>query len=274
MRLINRHRLWQMAVDAALVAVAWWATFSLLFQGHRPVYERFWEDTIAAVVVIKCAVFLFSGSYNKWWRYTSLRDMQALVRSVLLASVAVYVAFFLYHPVADRREPERVFLLDLILTLMLVGGARLLTRSLVERPRPGAFVPTGREVLVIGAGDAGGLVLREMLKNRAAGYHPTGLVDDDPRKAHMRLHGVRVLGTTADLKRILREQKPDEVHIAMPAAAGDARNRVVHACRDEGIPVKTLPSDAELLHGDLNLVGQMREVQVEDLLGREPVQFD
>jgi FlaA1/EpsC-like NDP-sugar epimerase len=274
MRLINRHRLWQMAVDAVLVGVAWWATFSLLFQGHRPVYERFWEETIAAVILIKAAVFLFSGSYNKWWRYMSLRDMQALVRSVLLASAAVYLVFFLYHPVADRREPERVLLLDLILTLMLVGGARLLTRSLVERPRPGSFVPSGREVLVVGAGDAGGLLLREMLKNRAAGYHPVGLVDDDPRKANMRLHGVRVLGTTADLKRILREQKPDEVHIAMPAAAGDARNRVVHACRDEGIPVKTLPSVAELLHGDLNLVGQMREVQVEDLLGREPVQFD
>jgi FlaA1/EpsC-like NDP-sugar epimerase len=274
MRLINRHRLWQVAVDGVLVAVAWWATFSLLFQGNRPVYERFWEETIVAVVLVKAAVFLFSGSYNKWWRYVSLRDMQALVRSVVLASAAVYLLFFLYHPVADRREPERVLLLDLILTLMLVGGARLLTRSLIERPRPGSFVPSGREVLVVGAGDAGGLLLREMLKNRAAGYHPIGLVDDDARKEHMRLHGVRVLGTTSDLKRILREQKPDEVHIAIPSAAGDVRNRVVRACRDEGIPVKTLPSVSELLHGDLNLVGQMREVQVEDLLGREPVSFD
>ncbi len=127
---------------------------------------------------------------------------------------------------------------------------------------------------MVGAGDAGGLVLREMLKNRAAGYTPIGLIDDDPRKRHMRLHGVRVLGTTKELSTVLRDRRPDEVHIAIPSAGGDVRNRIVHACRDASVPVKTLPTLPELLNGDADLVQQLREVRVEDVLGREPVHLD
>ena len=109
-----------------------------------------------------------------------------------------------------------------------------------------------------------------MLTTRLAGYTPIGLVDDDPRKRHMRLHGVKVLGTTADLPRLLRERRPDEVHIAIPSAAGAARNRIVAACRNARVPVRTLPAVHELVDGDSNLLRQLREVQVEDVLGRDP----
>ena len=115
-------------------------------------------------------------------------------------------------------------------------------------------MPGGKEVLVVGAGDAGGLVLREMLTTRLAGYTPIGLVDDDPRKRHMRLHGVKVLGTTHDLPRLLRERRPDEVHIAIPSAAGATRSRIVAACRTARVPVRTLPAVHELLDGDSNLL--------------------
>jgi FlaA1/EpsC-like NDP-sugar epimerase len=192
---------------------------------------------------------------------------------VMIASGLVFGFYALFPPIPQHRVPWGVALIDLLLTLVLVAGARVLARSLIERPRPGAIVPTGREVLLVGAGDAGGLVLREMLKNRA-GYTPIGLVDDDPRKRSMRLHGVKVLGTTRQLSEILREHHPDEVHIAIPSAAGDLRHRIVQACRREGVPVKTLPSVHELLNGDADLVRQLREVRVEDVLGREPVNLD
>ena len=148
----------------------------------------------------------------------------------------------------------------------------MLARTLFERPAPGSLVARGREVIVVGAGDAGQLVLRELQKSRT--MTPIGLVDDDPRKRRMRLHGVRVLGTIDELPRILRDNDPDEVLIAIPSAPGEVRQRVVGIAQAAGVPVKTLPGLYELLEGDLDLTGQIRPVQVEDLLGRQPVEVD
>jgi FlaA1/EpsC-like NDP-sugar epimerase len=274
-RLLRRHRLWQIAVDAALIAGAWYLAFVLRFdKGLPPLYDDYWRRTILVVVGVKLGILLLSGWYVKWWRYISLRDVQVLTRSVVLASVVLWVAFAIFSPVGDKRLPLGVAVLDLLLTLMGLAGVRVIARSLIERPRPGALVPGGKEVLVVGAGDAGGLVLREMLTTRLANYTPIGLVDDDPRKRHMRLHGVKVLGTTHDLPRLLRERRPDEVHLAIPSAAGETRNRIVAACRTARVPVRTLPAVHELLDGDSNLLRQLREVRVEDVLGRDPVQLD
>jgi FlaA1/EpsC-like NDP-sugar epimerase len=117
-------------------------------------------------------------------------------------------------------------------------------------------------------------VVREMLKTPALGYTPIGLIDDDPRKKNIRLHGIRVLGTTDELAHILRDNPPDEVLIAIPSASGDTRQRVVEIAQGAKVPVKTLPGLYELISGDLNLAGQIRPVQVEDVLGREPVEVD
>jgi FlaA1/EpsC-like NDP-sugar epimerase len=273
--LLRRHRLWQIAVDAALIAGAWYLAFVLRFdKGLPPLYDDYWRRTILVVVGVKLGILLLSGWYVKWWRYISLRDVQVLTRSVVLASVVLWVAFAIFSPVGDKRLPLGVAVLDLLLTLLGLAGVRVIARSLIERPRPGALVPGGKEVLVVGAGDAGGLVLREMLTTRLANYTPIGLVDDDPRKRHMRLHGVKVLGTTHDLPRLLRERRPDEVHLAIPSAAGETRNRIVAACRTARVPVRTLPAVHELLDGDSNLLRQLREVRVEDVLGRDPVQLD
>jgi FlaA1/EpsC-like NDP-sugar epimerase len=135
-------------------------------------------------------------------------------------------------------------------------------------------VSRGKEVLVVGAGDAAQLIVREMLKSPALGYTPIGLVDDDPRKKNLRLHGVRVLGTTDELQHLLRESRPDEVLIAIPSASGRVRQEIVNATREAGIPVKTLPGIYELIAGDVDLAAQIRPVQVEDVLGREPVEVD
>jgi FlaA1/EpsC-like NDP-sugar epimerase len=271
----RRHRLWQIAVDAAHIAGAWYLAFVLRFdKGMPPLYDDYWRRTILVVVGVKLGVLLLSGWYVKWWRYISLKDVQVLTRSVVLASVVLWIAFAIFSPVGDKRLPLGIAVLDLLLTLVSLAGVRVIARSLIERPRPGALVPLGKEVLVVGAGDAGGLVLREMLTTRLAGYTPIGLVDDDPRKRHMRLHGVKVLGTTHDLPRILRDRRPDEVLLAIPSAAGDTRSRIVSACRTARVPVRTLPAVHELLDGDSNLLRQMREVQVEDVLGRDPVQLD
>jgi FlaA1/EpsC-like NDP-sugar epimerase len=153
-------------------------------------------------------------------------------------------------------------------------GVRLLARTLIERPAARSIVARGKEVLIVGAGDAAQLILREMLRNPTIGYTPIGLVDDDPRKKNLRLHGVRVLGTNAELPALLRERRPDELLIAIPSASGDVRERIVEAARAANVPVKTLPALHDLIAGDFNLAGQIRPVEVEDLLGREPVEVD
>jgi FlaA1/EpsC-like NDP-sugar epimerase len=273
---ITRHRLWQLLVDAALIATAWYAAWQLRFD--QLTIPRYYEDylgvgTIALVVALKLAVFVGFGFYNRWWRYVSTRDMWGAARGVVAASVLAYLVFY-FVPLHDLRVPRAVALLDTLLLLGLVATSRMLARTLIERPRPGALVARGKEVIVVGAGDAARLVLGELQKSRALGMTPIGLVDDDPRKRGMRLYGVRVLGTTDELGHILRDNRPDELLIAIPSAAGDVREKVVDVARRENVPVKTLPALHELISGDLNLAGQIRAVQVEAVRGREPVEVD
>jgi FlaA1/EpsC-like NDP-sugar epimerase len=272
---VNRHRLWQLLADAALIALAWWLAFWLRFdQGVRPPYHRLFVDTVLIVVAIKLLVFVFFGFYNRWWRYVSTRDMWGAARGVTVACAVADLIVYFAHPVKGFPLPRSVAVLDWLLLLAFIAGTRLIARSLIERPGAASLVARGKEVIVVGAGDAAQLVIREMLKVPALGYTPIGLIDDDPRKKNLRLHGIRVLGTTEELAHILRDNPPDEVLIAIPSASGETRRRIVEVARAANVPVKTLPGLYELISGDLNLAGQIRPVQVQDVLGREPVEVD
>ena len=270
---LTRYRVAQVGVDALLIAAAWYLAFQLRFDGNLPrPYERLFDRTLFVVVAVELVVFIAFGFYNRWWRYVSTRDMWALVRGVTVASLVVLPAVYFWNPVPGFRVPVGVMVVDWILLLGLITGSRLLARTIVERPAPGSIVSHGKEVVVVGAGDAGQLVIRELQKNRVLGSTPIGIVDDDPRKRNLRVQGVRVIGTTEDLPRLLREHRPDELIIAIPSASGEQRKRIVEVARDEGIPVKTVPGLYELISD--RLAGQIRPVEVEDVLGREPVDVD
>ncbi len=271
---ITRHSIWQIAVDAALVAAAWWLAWNLRFEARPVYYDRYLDWSIVLLVVgLKLPVFALSGFYNRWWRYVSTRDMWGALRGVALASIAVFLVFALFdvHRVA---VPRGVWFVDLLLCLAFVAGARLLARTLIERPFPGRIVTRGKDVIVVGAGDAAQLVVKEMQRSPALGYTPIGLLDDDPRKRNLRLHGVRVLGTVAELDHVVRDRRPDEILIAIPTAPGELRARIVETARLLDVPVKTLPSLSDLVSGDRDLARQLRPVEVEDVLGREPVDVD
>jgi FlaA1/EpsC-like NDP-sugar epimerase len=272
---VNRHRVWQLVFDAVLIIGAWRLTFFLRFDKSTPIFYRHLLDwqVVAVVVAIKLTIFVLFGFYNRWWRYVSTRDMWGAARGVTVASAAAYLILYAFQPAHTSRLPRGVAALDFLLLLAFVAGTRLLARTLIERP-PGGLVARGKEVLIIGAGDAGQLMVREMQRNRQLHYTPIGFVDDDPRKRGDRIHGVRVLGTTDDLAHVLRDNKPDEVLIAIPSASGSVRQQVVETCRAEDVPVKTLPGLHELISGDLNLGRQIRPVQVEDVLGRQQVEVD
>ncbi|HEV8179962.1 MAG TPA: nucleoside-diphosphate sugar epimerase/dehydratase [Gaiellaceae bacterium] len=272
--LLSPHRVWQLLVDGVIVAASWWLAFELRFDHGLPIYySTLLNRTILLVVGIKLIVFIAFGFYNRWWRYVSIRDMWAVARGVVVACLIADVTVYLVSPVHGVRLPRSIAVTDLLLTLAFIAGSRLLARTLVERPSL-TMVARGKEVVVVGAGDAGRLIVQEMQRSRMLNYTPIGFVDDDPRKRHTRIMGVRVLGAIDELPRVLREHRPDEVLIAMPSVSGEVRRRIVETAQQLRIVVKTLPGLYELIAGDIGLAGQIRPVQVEDVLGREPVEVD
>jgi FlaA1/EpsC-like NDP-sugar epimerase len=299
---LTRHSLPRLALDGALVALAYWLAWELRFDnGPTGRYEKLLDRTIWWVLGGSLVVLLLSRVYQRRWRYSGQRDYEAVARAaiaiVLLTVVAVAVVrpVQIPHQLAHRgvsagrlvatpsgttavELPDGVIVLFFLLSLLLLIGVRVIARSLYERRPLGAFRAGGRSernVLIVGAGDGGRLVLREILRNRGLGLQPVGFVDDDARKHGLRIDGVRVRGNTErDLPRILDESEPDEVIIAIPSAPGSTRARVVRECRKRSIPVRTLPTVFELLQDQTTparISRQVREVRVEDVLGREPV---
>src|SRR3954469_19329802 len=270
------RRFAQAAVDACLVALAYLLAFVLRFDPAIPErYSDLLGKSIAFVVVGKLAIFALNGLYHKLWRFTDAKDFEAIVRAVVMASVALIATFFLIPSSASVDPPRGVIALDFLLTLTFIGGTRFIVRAVLERPfRGGIARKGGREVLIVGAGNGGQLVAAELRRNPDLGGTPIGFVDDDPRKQGMRIAGLKVEGSTDELPRILDGAEPDEVIIAIPSAPGELRQKVVTGCRQRGIPVRTLPTVFELLSGGVNLMRQLREVRVEDVLGREPVRLE
>jgi FlaA1/EpsC-like NDP-sugar epimerase len=270
------RRLMQVALDACLVAAAYLLAYLLRFDPRIPArYDELLGQSIAFVVLGKLVVFWGFGLYHKLWRFTDGKDFEAIVRAVVVASFALVVAFFLIPPRVALDPPRGVIALDFLITLTLIAGSRLVVRAVMERRFRGPIARKGaREVLIVGAGNGGQLVAAELRRNPELGGVPIGFVDDDPRKAGIRIAGLKVEGTTDDLARVLDGAEPDEVIIAIPSAPGELRQKVVTACRAREIPVRTLPTVFELLSGGLNLMRQVREVQVEDVLGRDPMRLE
>jgi FlaA1/EpsC-like NDP-sugar epimerase len=282
---LHRHFLPQLAVDGALVALAYYLAFQLRFE-HGPTgyYAHLRERTIWWVLVGSLPVLVLARVYQRRWRYSGQRDYEAVARAVAAIVLLAVVGVEVFRPVHHYRStvavalPNGVIILFALLALVFLVGVRALARSVYER-RPLAAFRGGRKdqrsVLIAGAGDGGRLVLREIVRNRGLGLTPVGFVDDDPSKRRLRIDGVRVRGNTKeDLPRILEDSEPDEVIIAIPSAPGSTRARIVRECRERGIPVRTLPTVFELLQTRGALARQMREVRVEDVLGREPVQME
>src|ERR1700730_7384650 len=284
---LHRRSLPQLAVDGALVALAYYLAFQLRFNSGPPAqYAELREATIWWVFLGSMPVLVLARVYQRRWRYSGQRDYEAVVRAVVAIVLLTVVAIEVLRPVHvyPHRSavavvmPNGVIVLFALLSLVFLVGVRAIARSFYER-RPLAAFRGGRKgertVLIAGAGEGGRLVLREIMRNRELGLAPVGFVDDDPVKRGLRIDGVRVRGNTEDeLPRILDDAEPDEVIIAIPSAPGATRGRIVRECRARGIPVRTLPTVFELLQTGGALARQVREVRVEDVLGREPVQME
>jgi FlaA1/EpsC-like NDP-sugar epimerase len=285
---VHRHSLPQLLVDGVLVALAYYLAFRLRFETLSGHYSSLLENTIPWVVPLTLIVLAAFGAYQRLWTFVGQRDYEAVLKAVIGATVIVVGAIALLHPVtfaatptAPRTAvtlPASVIALFFLLTLVLLLGSRFIVHLISEgRVRSFGVAKGARDVLIVGGGDGGRLVVRELVRNPQLRLRPVGFVDDDPRKLGLKdEYGLRVLGTTSaeDLARVLDEVEPQEVVIAIPSAPGTLRARVVAACRERGIPVRTTPTMFELLRdgsGQMAVTRQLREVRVEDVLGREPV---
>jgi FlaA1/EpsC-like NDP-sugar epimerase len=284
---VSRHRIWQIVIDAGLVALALYLSYLLRFDFTTPrVFAHQFRWVILPVVAAEVLVFMLFGLYNKWWRYSGVRDLVSVFLATLAAValgmiVAEYFAdkvqpaiFGRWHnDITAHRLPWSILALDWLLTFGLMGGARLLARTIWEGPWRQERGRDRKKVLVVGAGDAGELVVREMLKTRQIRYRPVGFVDDDQKKKNLRIHGVRVVGTTRHLPALIEEFAVDEVIIAMPSVGGRPLEDIALSCKKANVPVKTLPGVYELIKGTVT-IEQLREVQVEDILGRHEVSLN
>ena len=204
------------------------------------------------------------------WRFIGTRDLFRLVLAAVLGSLIFFA--LVWEPLEPVRVPRAVMIFESCLTVLFIGGGWVLYRTAYEvlrhlRSEEGP----ARRVLLIGAGEAGNLLVREMWRG-PTGYRPVGFVDDDPTKRGMVLNSLKVRGRVDELSAVVRELTPDEIIIACPAASPAELRRIVKACEETPVPFKVLPGIREVLEGEVRLA-QLREVQIEDLLGREPVRL-
>jgi FlaA1/EpsC-like NDP-sugar epimerase len=220
------------------------------------------------------SVFYAFGLYSRYWRYASIDELVQIALAVMTATALVSSAFFGSYAfelnIFDL--PRSISLICGLLTLFWVGGSRFSVRLGERRRQPRSSGPT-RRVMVMGAGDAGAMIVREMQRNEQLGMTAVAFVDDDRRKRGVRIYGVPVLGGREDIPRLAQRLKVKLVIIAMPTASGKTIREIVAACEKAGVQTKIIPGIYELLDGRVH-VNQLRDVAIEDLLRREPVETD
>jgi FlaA1/EpsC-like NDP-sugar epimerase len=244
------------------------AAFLLRFDGQVP--PDAWASHASMLpwlLVSRAGGFAAFGRFRGLWRYASLYDLRNIVLAVVSSTAVFYaiVRWFLAPPL----YPRSVYLIDSLLLIGLLGGFRLARRAWHET----RVSTRGKTVLVIGAGDAGEMVVRDMLHNPQHDYQPVGFIDDDPAKQDERIHGVPVLGNRAELPRIIQGVRPADVLIAMPSAPASVTRDVVRALQPFHVTINTLPNLREIVSGRVH-VEQIRKLAIEDLLARPPVGLD
>ncbi len=271
-------KIWKQAtvfiVDAVIIVSSLFLSYALRFNTlDLSAYTHQILTIIPLMLVLRLGVFMVLGLYRGMWRFIGMRDLLSLVRGVTISSGLAMAALFLLFRLEEY--PRSVFIIDWFVVLVLAGGSRFAYRSLREGWLNPASDQKGatKNVLIVGAGRAGEMLLREILGNSHLHYTPVGFVDDSRKKRNMTIHGYRVLGHSRELPRLVQEYDIAEVFLAIPTASGAAKRRIMLTCKRAGIKSKTLPAVGELLSGQAK-VNLLRDFQIEDLLGREPAHLD
>lgn len=267
-----------LAVDLVLTVVAVLGSYVLKLELNAQLIQylpsMYWMLGIS--LLIKPIVYYQFGMYRRMWVYASIHELKLILAAVTTASIPVaLVIYSVWSFELFVGFPRSIPAIDWALSVLLIGGSRIAVRILEENQKTseksglqGRF----HRVLVVGAGDAGALVVREMQKNPQLNLHPVGFLDDDPNKQKQQLHGIPVVGKLSDLPRVVDGLRISEVIVAIPTAPGRVVRLVADGCRLKGIPFRTMPGVYELIGGRVS-VSRLREVEIADLLRREPARI-
>ena len=266
--MIIRPVIW--AVQTGIFAVSGITAFLLRFDLSFPPRET--AHLVYALpvwIVAKIIVFRIARLDRGWWRFVSLDDLPRLAMGNLLGSFIGTLGILWLAP---RGFPRSIYVLDLLVCLLLTTGVRLAARSVVQASK--FHTPDEKKrTLVYGAGEAGVSLLAEIRHNPSLPYQVVGFIDDNPKKAELVVHGVKVLGDGERLAATARKHRVDTVLIAIPSASGEQMTRILRRCQEAGVSYKTVPGLGEIIKAN-NLSKQIRDVAVEDLLGRNPARLD
>ncbi len=254
--------------DIAMIAIAWFAAYWLRFNlGHIPHHNLHQADAILPILLlIQVSFYFIFGLYRGIWRFASLPDLIRIVKAVSTAVVLTILVLFIDKRLLEL--PRSIFPLYALLLIVLLGGSRLLYRWSKDQ---GA--KQGKRVLIIGAGHAGEGIARDLKRHVNREYQAIAFVDDQPIKKGQEIHGIRVVGKTKNIPELVKRFDIDLIIIAIPSARSVSMRRIVGYCEASGIPFRTLPGLNDLTNGSIRIEG-LREVSLEDLLGRDSISLD
>ena len=271
-------------VLAHIVAFAFSLLLSFLVVQNmqfRVEWLKLYPALLLFFLIIKLPVFGFFKQYRGWWRYVGISDLLGIFGASLVSTFIIVVIWFLVGnisavrislPSGLERPAEGVCIADMFATVFMLGGLRIIIRLYFEEFRT-AEAGRLKRFLIVGAGNAGEALLREILRMPVTQYDVVGFIDDDTAKKSTHIHGIPVLGTVEQLPQICEERKIEEIAIAMPSASPKQLRRVIQVCEGTKIRFRTVPSITDIASGKLR-VSQIRDVDINDLLGREAVRLD
>ncbi len=274
------------AVDITLLVLSLLMAQMIRLNRLFPAYwPMFWE-ALPVVLAVKLVVFYYFDLYHGMWRYTSITDLINVIKAATVSTLGI--VFILLLSNRFMGFSRSIFVIDWLLTILLIAGSRVAIRFYFEnaasRNSPGTLVegifghlrraPAEQgKLLIIGAGDAAEKIYREIRGNGRLQYRVIGFLDDNPAKRGKKIHGVPVLGAIHEIRWIAEKAGADEALIAIPSATGEEMRRIVGHCKESGIPFKTVPSMGELIDGRLT-ISAIRNVAYRDLLGRKVIRLD
>lgn len=286
-RLRHSNILFILIVDVLLLVVACYGAYLLRFSFEVPPdHFGMLKRILPAVLLIKIVTFYFFDLYRGMWRYTSIADLFNIIKAASVSSLLIVSLLLLTHRFVGFARS--VFIIDWLLTVLVISGYRLSIRvyfwlgthdesARISASRFFKFKNDGGEaaknLLIIGAGDSGEKIYREIHDGFRRRYNVVGFVDDDPSKVDKKIHGIPVLGSTSELNTIATQMNADEALIAIPSASARQMRTILAHCKESGIPFKTLPGMGELIDGKVT-VKAIRDVDYRDLLGREVIRLD
>ena len=256
----------------ALVPIVYWIAYLLRFDGSVPpeYVARYW-GTLPLLLVLRVGAFAVFRQFRGWWRYVGMHDLAALVSALTWSTLLFLAALFITGQIHEF--PRTIVFLDWGVGLVVFGGIRFAVRWLREGRMARNGTGDSKRTLIIGAGDAASQLIRQARLDPVSGIRPVGLVDDNPSKRNIDLHGVPVLGSTRDLDRLVVEHRVELLVVAIAAATRDEMRKIAERCTGLNVEFKIVPSLLELMDGKARL-SQLRSVSVEDLLGRPSVRLD